>query len=119
MSEINRHIGSQIKRFRKAQGLTLQQLADLIHKSRATVSKYENGEITLDVETLYEISQILHVSTNQLMDYKPEPAPEEIMAHQTEGTSSTPWKRTFYTSLTPWKCVIPPKVSYAASPART
>lgn len=49
MSELNKHIGKQIRMYRKVQGLTLQQLADLIHKSRASVSKYETGEITLDV----------------------------------------------------------------------
>lgn len=52
MSRINEHIGGRIRMYRKARELTLQQLADLIHKSRASVSKYENGEITLDVETL-------------------------------------------------------------------
>lgn len=88
MSGINQYIGQQIKKFRKAQGLTLQQLADMIHKSRATVSKYENGEITLDVETLYEISRILHVSTNQLMDYKADPNPAELLTQQSDGTSA-------------------------------
>lgn len=77
MSEISQAIGSRIRMYRKVQGLTLQQLADQIHKSRASVSKYETGEITLDVETLYEISNALHVSVNQLMDYQPaaEPVP--------------------------------------------
>ena len=42
--------------------MTLQDLADAIHKSRATVCKYENGDISVDIETLYEISQILQVS---------------------------------------------------------
>lgn len=36
MSEITQHIGNQIRMYRKAQGLTLQQLADMIHKSRAS-----------------------------------------------------------------------------------
>lgn len=72
MSEINEHVGKQIRMYRKVQGLTLQQLADRIHKSRATVSKYEKGEITLDVETLYEISKVLLISSNQLLDYQPE-----------------------------------------------
>ena len=78
MSKINQHIGSRIRSFRKAQGLTLQQLADMIHKSRASLSKYENGEITLDVETLYEISQALGVEMNRLTDFqdsKPTPLP--------------------------------------------
>ena len=76
MSQINQHIGSRIRSFRKAQGLTLQQLADRIHKSRASLSKYENGEITLDVETLYDISTALGVDLNRLTDYRaPKPAP--------------------------------------------
>ena len=78
MSKINQHIGSRIRSFRKAQNLTLQQLADMIHKSRASLSKYENGEITLDVETLYDISQALGVEMNRLTDFegtKPAPLP--------------------------------------------
>lgn len=70
MSEINQHIGARIRMYRKEQGLTLQQLADCIHKSRASMSKYETGEITLDIETLYEISHVLHVNMNQLTDYR-------------------------------------------------
>ena len=71
MSKVNEHIGGRIRMYRKARGMTLQQLADSIHKSRASVSKYENGEITLDVETLFEIAQVLMVSPSQLMDVRP------------------------------------------------
>ena len=79
MSQISQHIGSRIRSFRRAQGMTLQQLADKIHKSRASVSKYETGEIVVDVETLYEISQALNVELSVLTDYcdpKPQPAPQ-------------------------------------------
>ena len=55
MNEINVYIGGQIRKYRKANSMTLQQLADVIHKSRATVCKYENGEISIDIATLYEI----------------------------------------------------------------
>ena len=43
MDEINIRVGLQIRRYRKAARWTLQQLADAIHKSRATVCKYERG----------------------------------------------------------------------------
>lgn len=33
MNEINIYIGGQIRKYRKANGMTLQQLADVIHKS--------------------------------------------------------------------------------------
>lgn len=72
MKEISKHIGQQIRMYRKVQGLTLQQLATLIYKKRATVSKYETDEIALDVETLYKISKVLHVNVNQLINYQPE-----------------------------------------------
>lgn len=68
MSNINIHVGKMIRKYRKAANLTLQQLADAIHKSRATICKYENGDISMDIETLYEISQVLQVSVPQLTD---------------------------------------------------
>ena len=78
MSKITQHTGSRIRAFRKARGMTLQQLADMIHKSRASVSKYETGEITVDIETLFEIAEALGVELSQLTDYrspKPQTAP--------------------------------------------
>src|SRR3712207_7207635 len=67
--------------YRKNLGLTLQELANQIHKSKASVSKYENGDITLDVQTLFEISQALHVPMNRLINFEDEkeyPAPAFI-----------------------------------------
>lgn len=76
MSNINIHVGKMIRKYRKAANMTLQQLADAIHKSRATICKYENGDISMDIETLYEISQVLQVSVPQLTDL--ETVPTEI-----------------------------------------
>ena len=72
---IRHHVGERIRSYRKMQGLTLQDLADRIHKSRATVSKYENGEIIIDIDTLYDISQALHTDISNLTDYRPTPFP--------------------------------------------
>ena len=87
MSELNQHIGARIRSYRKKRNLTLQQLADMIHKSRASVSKYEVGEITLDVETLYDISIALDVNMNQLTDYRKvsEPTPPLPINHTTHS----------------------------------
>lgn len=72
MSDFTCYVGTQIRKYRKVGKMTLQDLADAIHKSRATVCKYENGEIAVDIETLYEISQVLQVSMSQLTEYLPE-----------------------------------------------
>lgn len=71
MSKISAHVGDRIRMYRKARGLTLQDLALLIHKSRATASKYETGEINLDLDTLFDVASALQVSPNQLIDYHP------------------------------------------------
>ncbi len=47
--------------------MTLEELALAIHKSRATLSKYERGEISVDIETLYELAAALHIRTEQLL----------------------------------------------------
>ncbi len=81
MSKISKHIGQCIKNYRKIQGLTLQQLANKIHKSRATMSKYENGEIILDIETLYNISDALNIELNKLLDSPSTPKNELFTIH--------------------------------------
>ncbi|MBO5461127.1 MAG: helix-turn-helix transcriptional regulator [Ruminococcus sp.] len=87
MNEISKEIGSRIRTCRKIQGLTIQQLADRIHKSRASVSKYENGEIVLDVETLHEISQSLGVGLDQLISIR-QKKPELPLPVRTQGIQS-------------------------------
>ena len=88
MESINKYTGSKIRNYRKLKKLTLQQLADSIHKSRATVSKYETGDITIDLETLYDISVALDVSMDQLTDYHPDiPEEEEPMIQDYSGKS--------------------------------
>ncbi|MFI3142320.1 MAG: helix-turn-helix transcriptional regulator [Clostridia bacterium] len=71
MSIISSEIGSQIRTIRKNHGMTLADLSKLIHKNVATVSKYEKGEITIDVETLYEIATALNVPIEQLLYHLP------------------------------------------------
>lgn len=78
MSNYTCYVGKQIRKYRKAGKMTLQDLADAIHKSRATICKYENGEIAVDIETLYEISQVLQVSISQLTTYLPKTTSELI-----------------------------------------
>lgn len=67
MSQIRQEIGCKIRSFRKARGMTLDDLAAGICRSKSTLSKYEKGEIALDVETLYEIAQVLRIHVEQLL----------------------------------------------------
>ena len=77
MKEISIHVGQRIRLYRKMKGLTIEVFAGMINKSKATVSKYENGDISIDVETLFAIAEALEVSVNQLVDYAEEGKPSE------------------------------------------
>ena len=70
LSNINIEIGKKIKNIRKSKNMTIQELANSINKSKSTVSKYENGDISIDIQTLYEISNALNVHVEQLLYIK-------------------------------------------------
>lgn len=70
MKDISIHVGQRIRLYRKTKDLTIEVLASMIDKSKATISKYENGDIAIDIETLFAISRALGVSINQLVDYE-------------------------------------------------
>lgn len=76
MSSINQHIGSRIRLYRQMKRFTQTALAEKIHKSKATLSKYETGDIAVDVETLFEIAKALGIRPIQLLDYDSETTPE-------------------------------------------
>ena len=54
-------IGARIRVLRKARGYTLDTFSQLVHKSKSILSKYERGDVTLDIITLQEIADALQV----------------------------------------------------------
>lgn len=62
------HVGERIKFYRKQNRLTQEQLANKIHKTKSTLSKYESGRIPIDVDSLYEIASVLGVDIFQFVD---------------------------------------------------
>lgn len=72
MSEISTEIGNRIRNFRKKRKMTLDELAKQISKCKATVSKYEKGEIVIDIVTLYDIADALQLHVEQLLYCRPE-----------------------------------------------
>lgn len=67
MQNICKHIGAQIRYYRKLRGYTLCEFASMINKSISTLSKYESGTISIDIVTLSEIADFLEVTIEQLL----------------------------------------------------
>lgn len=61
-------VGKRIAYFRKEKGITQKELADLLHISYQAVSKWELGKSLPTVEMLYEISNLLKVTVDVLLN---------------------------------------------------
>lgn len=60
-------IGARLRAFRKARKVTLAQLSKLLNKSISTISKYETGEIAVDLETLIDFCRCLDIDIHSLL----------------------------------------------------
>ena len=68
MYELNKDIfAANIKFYRKSRNIMMKQLGEIIGKTKATVAKYENGEIIPDILTVLEICNALDISISQLI----------------------------------------------------
>ena len=56
--------------YRKSRGITQEGLGKKIGKTKATISKYECGEIIPDIITILEICNILNINLTQLFPIK-------------------------------------------------
>ncbi|MGL6200066.1 MAG: helix-turn-helix domain-containing protein [Lachnospiraceae bacterium] len=61
------YIGGRIRLYRKMNKLTMEELAMKVHKTKASISKYESGQTSMDIGTLFEIAAALNITPNQLI----------------------------------------------------
>lgn len=61
-------LGENILKFRKKCGLSQEQLGDLIDVTRQTISNWELGSTTPNPEQLKQLSNVFHVSIDELLD---------------------------------------------------
>lgn len=62
-----RDLGRKLKACRKAKGMTLSELSSQIHRSIATLSKYENGDVAFSIDALVDICTVLNIDIAELL----------------------------------------------------
>ncbi len=60
--------GEKLRELRNKSGMTQRELADLLHVSFQTVSKWESGINEPDFSTLKELAKVLSTTTSELLD---------------------------------------------------
>ena len=67
MNSFYKFLGEKLRAHRKTKKMTIKEIAVEINKSIATVSKYEKGEIAIDVETLYKWCSFMNIDVQSLL----------------------------------------------------
>lgn len=71
-------IGERIQARRKALGLSVDELAELLGKNRATIYRYEGGDIEKLPTTILEgLARALRTTPSYLMGWEDEPVPQQ------------------------------------------
>jgi len=69
MNDIKKLLGKRIKELRQIQGLSQQQLAELVNIDQRNLSHIECGD-TFPSKSLLELSSALNIELNELFDFK-------------------------------------------------
>lgn len=89
-------MNEKIKTRREELGLTLQEVGEYIGVSKATVQRYESGEIkNLKQETIVKLCEVLKVSPAYLMGWEDMPKQQkeiDTIAAHLDGKNITPQK---------------------------
>ena len=64
-------IGSKISFYRKAKGMTQEELAQRLGVSAQAVSKWENDVACPDIQLLVPLAKIFHITTDELLSAEP------------------------------------------------
>ena len=61
-------VGKRIRELRRKLGITQLELSEMINVSPPHMSNIENGNKNVGVETLVKIANVLHISTDELLE---------------------------------------------------
>ena len=62
--ELSKFIGQKIRNFREQRGLSVEQLADKLDTTRATVTRYELGSRKANQDVLFKLAEIFNVNVD-------------------------------------------------------
>ncbi len=64
----NKIVGINVKKYRRAAGLTQEQLAEILDISTVHMSHIECGHVSMSIEILIRLCEILRVTPNHILN---------------------------------------------------
>ena len=59
-------VGKQLKAARKKKGYSLVEVAKMVGKSKASIKRYEDADVRIDIDTLEAIGRVLDFDAKKL-----------------------------------------------------
>lgn len=75
----------RLKDLREDHDLTQAQLAEIVHQSKSNISKYENGQVEPNIQTIIALAEYFHVSTDYLLGVSDVKNPRSISKDALDG----------------------------------
>lgn len=71
------NIGDRIRQLREQLGLTQEEVGNKIGVTKATVNRYETGEIDIKRTIAIKLADVLNSTPSHIMGWEPDPSSEE------------------------------------------
>lgn len=65
-----KHLGLNIAYYRKEQGLSQSQLAELVNISRTHMSRIETADCAVSLDVVFDICDVLHIKPAKIFDFR-------------------------------------------------
>lgn len=86
------NLADRILAYRKAKGLSQEELAEVLNVSRQTISKWETGQSQPDLDKLLPLCELFEISSDELLG-------KEIVKNTTQKKSLTKKQKLFFCML--------------------
>lgn len=95
------HLAENMVELRRKRGVTQEELADFIGVTKASVSKWENGQSMPDIILLPQLANYYDVTVDELLGYEPQLSKEQIQKiyqELAEAFATEPFEEVFHRS---------------------
>ena len=95
------HLAENMVKLRRKRGVTQEELADFIGVTKASVSKWENGQSMPDIILLPQLANYYDVTVDELLGYELQLSKEQIQRiyqELAEAFATEPFEEVFHKS---------------------
>lgn len=88
-------VGNRLRQYRRLRGYSLIEFSAMLHRSKSAISKYERGEVSIDLRTLNEMARLLDIPLSALLLDEQEAVQVSSLFHLPTSEENGPQQRLY------------------------